>query len=87
MMDNWQGNISTILKFIWCIIAPYIVNYMTEDQFMVIGAAVIGLIIAIWDAYNPNTFKIFKNNIPEEEIPTGEVVLNDEYETEVEDDA
>ena len=87
MMDNWQGNISTILKFIWCIIAPYIVNYMTEDQFMVIGAAVIGLIIAIWDAYNPNTFKIFKNNIPEESVPKGEVVLNDEYETEVEDDA
>ena len=86
-MENWQGNISTILKFIWCIIAPYIVNYMTEDQFMVIVAAVIGLIIAIWDAYNPNTFKIFKNNIPEDQVPTGEVVLNDEYEAEVEEDA
>ena len=60
---------------------------MTEDQFMAIGAAVIGLIIAIWDAYNPNTFKIFKNNIPENQVPTGEVVLNDEYEAEVEEDA
>ena len=84
-MDNPQGNISTILKFLWCILMPYVASYITEDQFMIIGAALIGLIIAIWDAYNPNTFKIFKNNIPEEQIPTGEVVLNDEYVTEVEE--
>ena len=81
-MDNLQGNVSTILKFVWCILAPYIVQYITEDQFMVIGAAVIGLIIAIWDAYNPNTFKFFKNNV-EPVLETEETVLNDEYESEI----
>lgn len=81
-MDNLQGNISTILKFAWCILAPYIVQYITEDQFMVIGAAVIGLVIAIWDAYNPNTFKIFKNNV-EPVLETEETVMNDEYEAEI----
>ena len=77
-MDNPQGNISTILKFAYMILAPYIVQYMTEDQFMVIGTAVIGLIIAIVDAYYPNTFKIFKNNVEPMEVK--ETVLNDEYE-------
>ena len=89
-MDNWQGNTSTILKFIWVLIAPYIVQYMTEDQFMVIGAALIGLIIAIWDAYNPNTFKIFHNDKTVDMgtvlgYPKEEEVLNDEYITEVEE--
>ena len=77
-MDNPQGNISTILKFAYMILAPYIVQYMTEDQFMVIGTALIGLIIAIVDAYYPNTFKIFKNNT--EPMNTEEIVMNDEYE-------
>ncbi len=80
-MDNLQGNVSTILKFVWCILAPYIVQYITEDQFMVIGAAVIGLIIAIWDAYNPNTFKFLGNAEPPMEVE--ETVLNDEYEAEI----
>ena len=78
MMDNPTGNISTILKFVYMIIAPYIVQYMTEDQFLVIGTAVIGLIIAVVDAYYPNTFK-FLGNAPEP-METEEVVMNDEYE-------
>lgn len=78
-MDNPTGNISTILKFVYMILAPYIVQYMTEDQFLVIGTAIIGLIIAIVDAYYPNTFKIFKNNI-EPVIETEEDLVNDEYE-------
>ena len=77
-MDKPTGNISTILKFVYMIIAPYIVQYMTEDQFLVIGTAVIGLIIAVVDAYYPNTFK-FLGNAPEP-METEEVVMNDEYE-------
>ena len=77
-MDNPTGNISTILKFVYMIIAPYIVQYMTEDQFLVIGTAVVGLVIAVVDAYYPNTFK-FLGNAPEP-METEEVVMNDEYE-------
>ncbi len=79
-MDNPQGNISTILKFVYMIIAPYIVQYMTEDQFLIIGTALVGLIIAIVDAYYPNTFKVFKNNVPEPVVETEEDLVNDEYE-------
>lgn len=61
-MENFKGNISTMLKFAYMILAPYIIQYMTEDQFMTIGAAVIGLIIAVIDAYYPNTFKCLGND-------------------------
>lgn len=60
-MDNITGNVSTLLKFAYMVLAPYIVNYMSEDQFMLIGTALIGLIIAIVDAYYPNTARVLGN--------------------------
>ena len=80
-MDNLHGNLSTVLVWIYVIIAPYIATYMSQDQFVTIMTAVVGLIITIWSAYNPNSFK-FLDNAPEE-IETKETVLNDEYEAEV----
>lgn len=80
-MENLQGNLSTVLVWIYVIIAPYIATYMSQDQFVTIMTAVVGLIITIWSAYNPNSFK-FLDNAPEE-IETKETVLNDEYEAEV----
>lgn len=67
VMKNIKGNVSTLLKFAYMILAPYLIQYMTEDQFMTIGAAVIGLIIAIVDAYYPNTMKILGNDENEEQ--------------------
>ena len=61
-MNNLQGNLSTILVWIYCIIAPYIAQYMSQDQFVTIMTALVGLIVAIWSAYNPNSFKFSKNS-------------------------
>ena len=77
-MENLEGNISTILVWIYVIIAPYIAQYMTQDQFITIATALIGLLLTIWSAYNPNTFK-FLGNQPEP-ASNEEIVLNDEYE-------
>ena len=80
--DNWQGNASTIVKFAWMILAPYLAEILTEDQFTVIGVAVIGLIIACWDAFNPNSMKIFKNEKKDEcvcEVETEADLINEDY--------
>ena len=64
------------------ILAPYIAQYMTQDQFVTLGIAVIGIIGAVYSSYNPNTFK-FLHNEPTStnvEYETEEKVLNDEYE-------
>ena len=52
-MDNLQGNISTVLVALYAILAPYISQYMSQEVFL----SVCGLILVVWSAYNPNTFK------------------------------
>ena len=57
-MDNLQGNISTVLVALYAILAPYISQYMSQEVFL----SICGLILVIWSAYNPNTFKILGND-------------------------
>ena len=78
-MNNLEGNLSTILVWIYVIIAPYIATYMSQDQFVTIMTAVVGLIITIWSAYNPNSFKFLGNDKPEPKAETEEDLINDEY--------
>ena len=73
-MDNLQGNISTIAVFAYTILAPYIAHYVSQEVFI----AICGLLIALWSAYNPNTFAWLGNAKPQ--IDSEECVLNDEYE-------
>ena len=72
-MDNIQGNLSTIFVAIYAVLAPYIAQYVSQEVFV----AICGLILVIWSAYNPNTFKIFGNQISTP--PEVQEILNDEY--------
>lgn len=86
-MNNWEGNVSTILTWIWVIVAPYLADYFTQDQFVSFGLAIVGIIIAVWSSYNPNTFAFLKNEKTgcDCSLETEEKVLNDEYEVADED--
>ena len=84
-MDNEIGNISTIVKFISMTIAGYLLGALAAKGLnlpidattlsQLIGT-ILFFIIAYIDAKFPNTFG----------YPTEETVLNEEYETEVEED-
>lgn len=74
-MDNLQGNISTIAVFIYTILAPYIAQYISQEVFL----AIFGVILVLWSAYNPNTFKFLGNDKSTFTLEE-ERVLNDEYE-------
>ena len=82
-MNNIQGNLSTLLVWVYVLIAPYIATYMSQDQFVTIMTAVVGLIVTVWSAYHPNSFQFLGNEKEEPQVETSEKVLNDEYETEV----
>lgn len=89
MDDNIQGNLSTIILLIYIIISPYIESLgITQSLFMESCYAIIGLIIAIWSAYNPNTFEILGNGKKSncECKLNNEESLYDEYETEIDDE-
>ena len=69
--------------WVWVFISPYIAEYITQDQFTALFVAIVGLCLAIYSSYNPNTFK-FLNNQKEDctcTPSTEEQVLNDEYVT------
>ena len=87
--NNIQGNLSTIILFLYIIISPYIESLgITQSMFAEVCFAVIGLAIAVWSAYNPNSLKIFGNGKTDNCQCTcnSEMVLNDEYVTEMIDE-
>lgn len=86
-MDKNIGNITTIIKTISMIIAGWAIGTAAAHNLDLgidaatlsqVITAIIFFILAYFDAKYPNTLKIFKNNTLDQ--PSGEVVLNDEYE-------
>ena len=81
--ENWEGNVSTILTWLWVIVAPYLADYFTQDQFVTVGIAIVGLCIAVWSSYNPNTFKFLDNEKKDCEceviVANEEDLVNEEY--------
>lgn len=78
---NLNGNLSTIAVWIWVFISPYLTDYITQDQFSTLFVAIVGLIIALYSSYNPNSFKFLNNEKPTNCICNDnvETVMNDEY--------
>ena len=49
--DELKGNLTTILDFVFLIIAPYCATYgITQSQFLAVGLAVIGLILGYYNS-------------------------------------
>ena len=61
-MELNENNISTILVWVYTILAPYIAANMSQDQFITIGTAFVGLCLAVWSAYNPNQMELLGND-------------------------
>lgn len=69
MIDNFEGNITTIIKFVVMTIAPAIgIDEATGNALVSVVVALIGFILAYFDAENPNTFKFLGNNKEEDGI-------------------
>lgn len=67
-MDNLKGNITTIIKFIIMTAAPAIgIDEVTGDALVTVIVAIIGFILAYFDAENPNNYKFLGNNKKEED--------------------
>lgn len=79
--DNWKGNVSTILTWVWVIVAPYLADYFTQESFVTLGVAIVGIVLAVWSSCNPNSFKWLGNGSEKkvDEVSIEEEVLNDEY--------
>lgn len=62
-MDNLKGNITTIIKFVVMTIAPALgIDATTGDALVSVIVALIGFILAYFDAEHPNNFKFLGND-------------------------
>lgn len=62
-MDNLKGNIFTIIKFVVMTVAPALgIDATTGDALVSVIVALIGFILAYFDAENPNNFKFLGND-------------------------
>lgn len=78
MNDDVKNNLSTVAVWVYVVIAPYISDYITQDQFVTLLVAVIGLCVAVYSSANPNTFKRFGND--KSYCECEEDLINEEYE-------
>ena len=78
MDDEIKDNVSTIATWVYVIIAPYIAQHITQDQFATLVVAVVGLCIAVYSSANPNKLKCLGND-SSCDCENEEVILNEEY--------
>ena len=50
-----KENLSTLLVWLYVLIAPYIAQYISQEQFLTLGLIIVGVIGAIYSSKHPNT--------------------------------
>ena len=85
MDEDIKNNVSTIATWVYVLLAPYVAQYFTQDQFVALVIAIVGLSIAIYSSKHPNTMAILENNKTEIKNETEEDLINEEYTVDEED--
>ena len=80
-MDDWKNNVSTIAVLIYGVLSPYLAQYLSADQFSALCIAIVSIVLVVWSAKNPNTMKIFGNDVFVCDCETEEDLINEEYKT------
>lgn len=76
-----QNNLSTIAVLLYGAFSPFLAQYLSSEQFSASFIAIVSIVLILYSAKHPNTFKVL-GNAPEP-LQTEEIVMNDEYEAEI----
>lgn len=85
-VEYLKCNVSTIAVVVYGVLSPFLAQYLSADEFSALIIAILSIVLAIYSAKNPNTFKVLGNDKPKDCICTEETVLNEEYVTDPTDD-
>ena len=77
-MDYLKHNVSTIAVMVYGVLSPYLAQYLSADEFSALALAVVSIVIALYSASHPNTFKCL-GNCNTNDCSCKETVMNDEY--------
>ena len=87
MDDDLKNNLSTIAVILYGVLAPYLAQYLTAEQFSALFIAICGVMIICYSACHPNTMPIFGNGKKDECTCSNEgIILNEEYTLDPTDD-
>ena len=50
-----KENLSTLFVWLYMLLAPYIATYISQEQFLVLGLIIVGVIGAVYSSKHPNT--------------------------------
>ena len=78
MTDDWKNNVSTVAVLLYGVLSPYLAQYLSADQFSALCIALVSIVLVLYSAKHPNTFKVLGNGKCDD-CNYEETVLNDEY--------
>lgn len=77
-IEYLKNNLSTLAVLIYGAFSPFLAQYLSAEQFSASFIAIVSVILIIYSASHPNTFKILGNAPAPTE--TEKDLINDEYE-------
>ena len=78
-IEYLKHNVSTIAVIVYGVLSPYLAQYLSADEFSALAIALLSIVLALYSAKHPNTFKSLGNS-PNDCSCNSETVMNDEYE-------
>lgn len=80
MADDWKNNVSTIAVLLYGVLSPYLAQYLSAEQFSALCIALVSIVLVLYSAKHPNTFKALGNDKCDCDCDCEETVMNEEYE-------
>lgn len=80
MIDDWKSNVSTVAVLVYGVISPYLAQYLSAEQFSALCIALVSIVLVLYSAKHPNTFKALGNGKCDGNCDCEETVMNEEYE-------
>lgn len=80
MIDDWKNNVSTVAVLVYGVLSPYLAQYLSADQFSALCIALVSIVLVLYSAKHPNTFKALGNGKYDGNCDCEETVMNEESE-------
>lgn len=80
MIDDWKNNVSTVAVLVYGVLSPFIAQYLSAEEFSALCIALVSIVLVLYSAKHPNTFKALGNGKCDGNCDCEETVMNEEYE-------
>lgn len=80
MIDDWKNNVSTVAVLLYGVLSPYLAQYLSAEEFSALCIALVSIVLVLYSAKHPNTFKALGNGKCDGNCDCEETVMSEESE-------